>query len=182
LLVAIYRRRSNKYTSNTSRSVHGYKQLSQSALRDGELGAESRRPSCHVGFSTFFVGSAPESRRGTSSRFSSARVKGCRTPAGDRRVRRLASAGRCPTSLRGGNRGPGWTGWCRRLWGFDGLAFGVDGGEVGAISVIWPLGASTRWLFAGLAVAFEGNWRAPWGPWRGIEQSGAVAGGKDGVF
>jgi len=86
------------------------------------------------------------------------------------------------TSLRGGNRGPGWTGWCGRLWGFDGLAFGVDGGEVGAISVIWPLGASTRWLFAGLAVAFEGNGRAPWGPWRGIEQSGAVAGGKDGVF
>jgi len=92
------------------------------------------------------------------------------------------SVGRCRTSLRGGNRGPGWTGWCRRLWGFDDLAFGVDGGEVGAISVIWTLGASTRWLFAGLAVAFEGNWRAPWGPWRGIEQSGAVAGGKDGVL
>ncbi len=92
------------------------------------------------------------------------------------------SVGRRRTSLRGGNRGPGWTGWCRQLWGFDGLAFGVEGGEFGAISVIWTLGASTRWLFGGLAVAFEGNWRAPWGPWRGIEQSGAVAGGKDGVL
>ncbi len=92
------------------------------------------------------------------------------------------SVGRRRTSLRGGNRGPGWTGWCRRLWGFDGLAFGIDGGEVGAISVIWTLGASTQWLFAGLAVAFEGDWRAPWGPWRCIEQSGAVADGKDGVL
>ncbi len=91
------------------------------------------------------------------------------------------SAGRRWTSLRGGNRGPGWTGWCRRLWGFDGLAFGVDGGEVGAISVIWTLGASTRCLF-GLAMAFEGDWRAPWGLWRCIEQSGAVADGKDGVL
>ncbi len=68
------------------------------------------------------------------------------------------------------------------LWGFDCLAFGVDGGEVGAISVIWTFGASTRSLFAGLAVAFKGNRRAPWGPWRGIEQSSAVAGGKDGVL
>ena len=51
-----------------------------------------------------------------------------------------------------------------------------------AISVIGTLGASTRWLFAGLAVAFEGNWSALWGPWRGIEQSGAVAGGKSGLF
>ena len=91
------------------------------------------------------------------------------------------SVGRRRTSLRGGNRGPGWTGWCRRLWGFDGLAFGVDGGEVGAISVIWALGASTRCLF-GLATAFEGHWRAPWVRWRGLEQSGAVADGKDGVL
>jgi len=91
------------------------------------------------------------------------------------------SVGRRRTSLKGGNRGPGWTGWCRQLWGFDGLAFGVDGGEVGAISVIWTLGASTRCLF-GLAMAFEGHWRAPWGPWRCIEQSGAVADGKDGVL
>ena len=42
----------------------------------------------------------------------------------------MGSVGRRRTSLRGGNRGPGWTGWCRWLWGFDGLAFGVDGGEV----------------------------------------------------
>jgi len=97
-------------------------------------------------------------------------------------VTATGSVGRRRTSLSGGNRGPGWTGWCRRLWGFDGLAFGVDGGEVGAISVIWTLGASTRSLFAGLAVAFEGNRRASWGPWRGIEQSSAVAGGKDGVL
>ncbi len=52
----------------------------------------------------------------------------------------LAGVGRRRTSLMGGNRGPGWTGWCRQLWGFDGLAFGVDGGEFGAISVIWTLG------------------------------------------
>ncbi len=73
-------------------------------------------------------------------------------------------------------------GWCRRLWGFAGLAFGVDGGEFGATSVIRTLGASTQWLFAGLAVAFEGKGRAPWGPWRGIEPSGAAARGKDGVL
>ncbi len=42
-------------------------------LGDGELGAESGRQSRNVGFSTDFVGYAPESRRGTSSRFSSAR-------------------------------------------------------------------------------------------------------------
>ncbi len=29
--------------------------------------------------------------------------------------------------------------------------------------MIWTLGASTRWLFAGLAVAFEGKGRAPRG-------------------
>ena len=55
------------------RAAYGYKQLFQSALCDGELGAESRRPSCHVGFSTDFDCSAPESRRGPGSRFSSAR-------------------------------------------------------------------------------------------------------------
>jgi hypothetical protein len=54
-------------------SPFGYKQLSRSALRDGELGAESGPPGRDVGFSTDFVGSTPESRRGTGSRFSSAR-------------------------------------------------------------------------------------------------------------
>ncbi len=29
-------------------------------------------------------------------------------------VTAAGSVGRCRTSLRGGNRGPGWTGWCRR--------------------------------------------------------------------
>ena len=42
-------------------------------LRDGKLGAESGRQSRNVGYSTDFVRSAPESRRGTSSRLSSAR-------------------------------------------------------------------------------------------------------------
>ena len=54
-------------------AAFGYKQRSQGALSDGELGAESGPPGRDVGFSTDFVGSAPESRRGTSSRFSSAR-------------------------------------------------------------------------------------------------------------
>ena len=35
----------------------------------------------------------------------SASVKGCRMPAVDRRLRRLASVGRRQTSLKGGNRG-----------------------------------------------------------------------------
>ena len=54
-------------------SALGYEQKSQSAPRDGEFGAESRLPSYHVDFSTDFDCSAPESRRGTSSRYSSAR-------------------------------------------------------------------------------------------------------------
>ncbi len=58
-------------------SAYGYTWLSRGGLRDGEFGAVSRPPGHDVGFSTDFVGSAPESRRGTGSRFSSARDPGC---------------------------------------------------------------------------------------------------------
>jgi len=58
-------------------SPYGYKQVYQSVFRDGELGTESGRPGRDVGLSTDFVGSAPESRRSTSNRFSSARDPGC---------------------------------------------------------------------------------------------------------
>jgi hypothetical protein len=73
--------------SFVSRSGIGYKRLSRSALRDGELGAESGPPGRDVGFSTNFVGYAPESRRATGSRFSSARDPGCvKTPNADPRA------------------------------------------------------------------------------------------------
>ena len=58
-----------------------------------------------VRFCADYVGFAPKSRRARQGYETSACVKGCRTPAGDRRVRRFASVGRRRTSLRVGNRG-----------------------------------------------------------------------------
>jgi hypothetical protein len=106
----------------------------------------------------------------------SAVVKGCRTPAGDRRVRRLASAGRCPTSLRGGNRGG------IRLGGGACSVYG-DLTAAGWLSgVVWSAGSRgsgpPRHRRDGLAPTLR--WRsrallADLRAWGGVGQSGIVA-------
>ncbi len=132
-----------------------------------------------VRFPANFVCLTPDSRPTGCTGCWSAVVKGCRTPAGDRRVRRLASAGRCPTSLRGGNRG--------------GFRLGVGAcsvyGDLTAADwlsgVVWSAGSrgsgQPRHRRDGLAATLR--WRsrallADLRAWGGVGQSGIVAGGK----
>jgi hypothetical protein len=113
-----------------------------------------------------------------SSFATSANVKGCRTPAVDGWLRRLASAGRCRTSLRGGNRGG------IRRGGGAGAAYG----DLTAAGRLWRVARSVGWRGCGQrryrGGAFLTTWRccsmvsfADPRACGGIGQSGAVAGG-----